>query len=401
MTTGVKELAENGRCRACQGETRTFLDLGFSPIANRLLTNPGDSAQTHPLGLSRCGLCGLVQNSTILSADELFGPEYPYLSSVSAAVVQNARDLARKVSCRLGDGDCILDVGSNDGTLQRAFRDIGLECLGVDPSAIPVGRARESGLTAYCRPFNAQTAEWLLKHHGRFSAVTMSNVLAHVCDPLAMLKAARSILTPATGLLVLEVQSWRRLVDLGAFDMVYHEHHSHFSLGSLVPLLARAGFSVVEVEETDMQGGSLRVWCRSEYGNSPMAAAMVELETSALVDDERRLLAALDRCRRSRSALIEASTGRNLAGYGAAAKTVTLLAAIGSDIGIRCIADRSPEKIGKFLPIAGIPIVSPGSLPDHEIEIVLIFAWNLVEEILPQLHGLEVWVPFPEFRRVQ
>ena len=128
---------------------------------------------------------------------------------------------------------------------------------------------------------------------------------------------------------------------------------------------------------------------------------MIDDEAVALVSDESEMNAALLSCRDSVTNLLHAAEGRHIAGYGAAAKTVTLLAALGSDLGIQRIADNAPTKVGKYLPCHAIPIVPPRRLLDTDADIVLVFAWNLLDEILPELEGREVWIPFPEFRRVQ
>lgn len=388
-------------CRSCGGVPRPFLDLGKSPVANRLIVKPDDVVREYALGLARCPDCDLVQNMTCLPSEKLFDQGYAYLSSVSAAVRNNADDLAGRVSKHLAPNSLVLDVGSNDGTLQRSFRNLGVTCLGVDPSVLPVRHARADGLTSYCRTFDAATSDWLLAKHDRFSAITMSNVLAHVANPLAMIKAAHSLLIETQGILVIEVQSWRKLVTLGAFDMVYHEHHSHFSLGSLCRLLKLGSFSVVNVEETDAQGGSLRLWCRPGIGTTSAVNAMIEREAKALGNDEAMLNAAIDRCRNSAQGFLAQTQNRTVGGYGAAAKTVTLLSALGSDLGIWCVADNALTKIGKYLPSHAIPIVRPSEMLAVDTQVIVLFAWNLVEEILPQLPGKEVWVPFPEFRRVQ
>lgn len=388
-------------CRACKGAVRPFLDLGESPVANQLLTHPLDTAVRYPLGLSRCDTCTLVQNATSLPADLLFGPEYAYMSSVSVAVRDTAADLAKKVCGHVEHGALILDVGSNDGTLQRAFRDQGAVCIGIDPSEIPVKHARDTGLTAYCSAFDRTSAQTLTQTHGRFAAVTMSNVLAHVAAPYDMLLAARHALDPEHGLLVIEVQSWARLVALGAFDMVYHEHHAHFSLGSAAAVLTAAGFAIFDVEETSAQGGSLRLWCRQSGDHSDSVKALILQEKVQLKADEAQINDALRQCRNSAAQFLEQMKGRQIAGYGAAAKTVTLMAALKCDLAIHAIADKAPPKTGKFLPYGAIPILTPEQMMATRPQVVLIFAWNLTAEILPELEGCEAWVPFPDFHRVQ
>ncbi|MCZ4350913.1 class I SAM-dependent methyltransferase [Roseovarius aestuarii] len=389
------------RCRACKGPLVSFLDLGESPIANQLLKTPHEHAASYPLGLSRCSQCTLVQNTTSLPKELLFGADYAYMSSVSSAVRTNAQDLARMVSRRIKSNATVLDVGSNDGTLQRAFRDEGVPCIGVDPSDIPVNHARETGVTSYCCSFDKSVAETLTQEYGQFAAVTMSNVLAHVAEPLHMLQAARRSLDPEAGVLVIEVQAWNDLVQLGAFDMVYHEHHSHFSLGSVAQLLKAAEFSIFDVQTTQAQGGSLRLWCRPSGEHAVVVKAMIEQEEEQLLGDEAVLNLALQKCRESASEFTKTMGGRNVAGYGAAAKTVTLLAALQSDLGIKLVADKAQTKVGKFLPVSAIPIVTPKQMLESGADVILVFAWNLATEILPEMEGRETWVPFPEFRRLQ
>jgi SAM-dependent methyltransferase len=401
MSTPNREKYALKACRACNGPLRKFLDLGDSPVANRLLSDPLETVETYPLGLSRCMSCTLVQNATSLPGDLLFGADYAYMSSVSSAVKTNARALAQRVAHRLDHNAMVLDVGSNDGTLQRAFSEQGLTCIGVDPSQIPVDYARATGMTSYCAPFDKNAAQDLTQKHGRFDAITMSNVLAHVAAPQEMLEAARQLLDPENGLLVIEFQSWEQLVKLGAFDMVYHEHHSHFSLGSAATLLGANGFSIFDVQNTNAQGGSLQLWCRPSGDHASPVNALITVEAATLHTDESDLNLALETCRKSALRFLQMMQTRKVVGYGAAAKTVTLLAALKSGLGIRCVGDKAETKITKFLPYGAIPILSPSQMLETNPDAILIFAWNLAEEILPELQGREAWVPFPEFKRVQ
>jgi len=93
-------------------------------------------------------------------------------------------------------------------------------------------------------------------------------------------------------------------------------------------------------------------------------------------------------------------SGRIVAGFGAAAKTVTLLATCESDLDIICVADNATSKIGRYLPIFSVPIVSPEVMMAHDPDAIVLFAWNLAEEIVPTLPGREIWAPFPRFRRL-
>lgn len=387
-------------CRSCGAATRDILDLGQSPAANRLARSSDDHIPLYPLGLVECGDCTLVQNSANIDTADLFDADYPYLSSVSLAVKANSRDLARSIANHLGTAITALDLGSNDGTTQLAFGDEGIACFGVDPASSAVAIAHSAGCDVHCAPFDDAAADIVLSRFGRVDVVTMSNVLAHVPDPGAMLDAAARTVSK-NGLLVVEVQNWLDLVRIGGFDMVYHEHHSHFSLTSLLDLLGRHGFGAWRVQTTPAQGGSLRVWCTLGTPHAPDVLTQAADEAPLLRAAPETLNQHLETCRASIPAFVTATQNRRVAGYGAAAKTVTFLAACGSSLGVERIADNAPTKIGQFLPLHAIPIVSPADMLASDPDVVVVFAWNLIDEILPQLSGRDVWVPLPTLRRVQ
>jgi ABC-type Fe3+-hydroxamate transport system substrate-binding protein len=81
--------------------------------------------------------------------------------------------------------------------------------------------------------------------------------------------------------------------------------------------------------------------------------------------------------------------GKVVVGYGAAAKGNTLLnfAGVKNDL-IRYVVDRSPHKQHKFMPGSRIPIVSEERLSVDKPDFVVIFPWNLSDEIADQLRYL-------------
>ncbi len=398
MKRGTIPAPVHAACRACGTATRVILDLGQSPIANALLIDPAMQPATHRLGLSQCDTCGLVQNLVQLATETLFGGDYPYYSGVSQMVRQHFNDLAGEIAKRSPPGAIALEIGSNDGTMQLALARHGIRCIGIDPAAGPVSLATKAGCKAYCGILDNQMAVRLTQEIGLFDIVTLSNVLAHVSEPVALLKHIRDVLQ-TDGLLVIEVQSWLALVGSGSFDMVYHEHHSHFSLSSLAWALGQAGFGIQMVRNTATQGGSLRVFCRMDASHSPAVQDRIEAERDDISTAPARLHAHFEAFKVSVRAFGKAMRGKSVAGYGAAAKTVTLLASSMGDVTLTCVADRAPSKIGRYLPINGIPIVSPDAMLATRPDAIILFAWNLRDEILPTLRGHDVWVPLPQFAR--
>ena len=78
--------------------------------------------------------------------------------------------------------------------------------------------------------------------------------------------------------------------------------------------------------------------------------------------------------------------GLKVAGYGAAAKASTLLNYTGITTSlIPFIADKSPSKVGKYIPGCRIPIVDVAELIKFEPDYIIIFPWNIKNEVISEL----------------
>jgi hypothetical protein len=90
-------------CRSCgSSEIEMVLDLGSSPLADRLLTanDLGAREPQYPLQSVLCHECSLSLFDYTVQPVELFGNDYPYFSSVSDALqahtVANVREIIEK-----------------------------------------------------------------------------------------------------------------------------------------------------------------------------------------------------------------------------------------------------------------------------------------------------------------
>jgi hypothetical protein len=78
--------------------------------------------------------------------------------------------------------------------------------------------------------------------------------------------------------------------------------------------------------------------------------------------------------------------GKNVVGYGAAAKGVTLVnyCGIRQDL-VEYVADLSEHKQGLYMPGSRIPVYSPERIAETAPDYLLILAWNLKDEIMAQM----------------
>ena len=150
-------------CRFCRAPlTRSFLDLGYQPLANSYLTPEqlalGDEP-TFPLHTRVCDVCLLVQVDHEVPAEAIFDDAYAYFSSYSPGWVAHARRYAEAMIARLGLGPdaLVVEIASNDGYLLQHFLARGVGVLGVEPAANTAEVARAKGIRTDVAFFNAET----------------------------------------------------------------------------------------------------------------------------------------------------------------------------------------------------------------------------------------------------
>jgi C-methyltransferase C-terminal domain/Putative zinc binding domain/Methyltransferase domain len=390
-------------CRLCGAElTRTFVDLGMSPLCESYVpAEQLDEAEAfYPLHVRVCGSCLLVQLPAYVSGEHIFS-DYAYFSSYSDSWVAHAKRYADAMTGRLGltQDSLVTEVASNDGYLLQHFAAQGIPVLGVEPAANVAEAARARGIPTEVRFLGPETGQEIAQRHGRADVVAGNNVFAHVPDIRGFAAGLRALVKD-DGLVTLEFPHLLRLIERRQYDTIYHEHFQYLSLLTSSRALAAAGLRVVDVDELDTHGGSLRVYAQPEdNAGEPTARvkAVLDEEESAGLHTVAGHEGFAREVLRIKSELLEfllmaASDGRSVAGYGAPGKGNTLLnhCGIRSDL-LQYTVDRSPVKQGKFLPGTHIPIYAPERLAETRPDYILVLPWNLRDEISQQLDYVKSW----------
>jgi SAM-dependent methyltransferase len=405
------------QCRLCGARlTRTFVDLGMSPLCESYVPEERleSSELFYPLHVRLCEACLLVQLPAYVPGEDIFS-DYAYFSSYSDSWVAHARRYAQMMIGRLGltRDSLVTEVASNDGYLLQHFQAEGIGVLGVEPAANVAEAARAKGIRTEVEFLGADTGRRIARRYGRADLVAGNNVFAHVPDIKGFAAGLRALVKDE-GVVTLEFPHLLRLIERRQYDTIYHEHFSYLSLLTSSRALETAGLRVVDVDELGTHGGSLRVYARpEEAGGEPteQVKAVLAAEEAAGLHTVTGHEGFAGAVLKIKSDLLEfllaaARQGKTVAGYGAPGKGNTLLnhCGIRSDL-LSYTVDRSPAKIGKFLPGTHIPIHAPDRLAQTRPDYILVLPWNLREEISRQLSYAASWgaklvFPIPELEVV-
>lgn len=364
----------------------------------------------HPLHVQVCPECRLVQLEHLESPQTLF-EEYAYVSSYSRSWLRHCQQYAERMATQLqlDNASQVVEIGSNDGCLLSCFQKQGIAVHGVDPAANVAKVAVAAGIPTDATFFGKPYAEHLSARGLNADLLIANNVLAHVPDINDFVAGLKLLLKP-DGLITVEFPHLLRLIESIQFDTIYHEHVSYLSLAVVQGIFAAHNLTVTDVEQLPTHGGSLRVFARHAEANPEIATAVEELIEIERGRGLERLDTYRDFNRQLRVAklsllqfLLDAKLkGARVAGYGAPAKATTLLNYCGVDVEfIDFTVDRNPRKQQHFIPGTQIPILHPDAINMHRPDYVVIFPWNLRDEITQQLAEIRRWggqfvVPIPE-----
>ena len=116
-------------CRICGNQKLDLiLELGHMALTG-IFPKTKEDVPGGPLTLVKCressndDFCGLVQLRETYNPDIMYGQNYGYRSGLNKSMVDHLHDKVKRILSHttINDGDIVLDIGSNDGTLLRAY----------------------------------------------------------------------------------------------------------------------------------------------------------------------------------------------------------------------------------------------------------------------------------------
>ena len=248
-------------CRLCN---KTNLKLAFSleptPPANAFVDKQKTSINQdcYPLDVFFCEDCNHVQLLDVVDSNTLF-EDYVYVSGTSPIFVKHFEEYANFLinNYLQNKKSLVIDIGSNDGTFLRFFKEKGSKILGIDPAKEISSKANSDSIETLNDFFSFKLSKFIRKKYGTAEIITANNVFAHVNDMKDLINGIKNLLSP-NGIFVFEVSYLVDVIQKNLFDTIYHEHLSYHSVIPLIKFFNDNGMELIEVVRVDSHGGSLR-----------------------------------------------------------------------------------------------------------------------------------------------
>lgn len=392
-------------CRLCKNtDLEDVFSLGEQFINDFVEKENIGKGLKAPLEIVHCSYCDLAQLRHTAPQELLYSRQYWYRSGITDTMKRELNDIVSDVTSRvmLEEGDIVLDIGANDGTMLE-FYDKSLITIGCEPANNLVKElstrcdkvihdfwSEESYLNA--------TKEYKNKKAKIISAIGMFYDLD---DPLTFVADIERVLAD-DGIFVAQLMTSAPMIEKNDLGNICHEHIEYYSYKSLVYMYEKCGLEIIDVSENSVNGGSYRIYAKKFQKGS--INYKEKASKKDLIDFRDRIDAIKNDC--VNFIKKEKLSGKTIHAYGASTKGNVILQYFGLDTSLIDFAsERSPEKFGRYTVGSWIPIISENESREINPDYYLVLPWAFFDEMYLREaewreKGGRFIVPFPDFRIV-
>ncbi|MDC3286814.1 class I SAM-dependent methyltransferase [Alphaproteobacteria bacterium] len=386
-------IAEIKACRICSSpKLEVVIDLKEQALSGFFPDKNTTEVEVFPLTLVKCASCGLVQLQHSVAQEILYHENYGYRSGINATMTNHLASIVKSIESKvlLHDGDVVVDIASNDGTLLNAYRNKHLKRIGVDPASKQFGDYYEPDILKVPKFFSREAIEPFLEAK-KAKVVTSIAVFYDLESPSEFVNSVKDILD-SDGCWVLEQSDLGSMIKSNSFDTICHEHLEYYSVSVLKKLLEHHDLRIFDAELNASNGGSHRLYVCHQNStfqtNHNSINDILQNENKIGLLDNQTYLEFMSRCKIEMKKLFgfvqdKIKSGKKFHIYGASTKGNVLLQFC--SLGVKQIeiaAERNPRKWGCYTPGTKIPIQSETASRDLCPDYYIVLPWHFRDEFI-------------------
>src|SRR5512143_5097 len=217
-------------CRVCDGSLEPVLDLGEHYVSDFI--SPGDPDGTKaPLELVICRRCRLLQLKHTVPGETMYR-NYWYRSGTNQTMRNALADIANMAETliHLREGDSVVDIGCNDGTLLASYKTGGIRKIGFDPAenlAVFSRKIADKLLVGYFEADAFRSDADLRRCRPKI--VTSIAMFYDLENPNKFVSDIKSVMDPE-GLWIVQMSYLPLMLKTNEFGNICHEHLEYYSL---------------------------------------------------------------------------------------------------------------------------------------------------------------------------
>ena len=392
------------KCRLCSNKKFIRIhDFGNHYVSNFVSKNNINKGIRAPLNLIYCNNCKLLQLEHSAPQEIMYKKFYWYRSGVTNTMKVALKDIFLKIKkmSLLEKGDTILDIGANDGTLLKYFKNSGFTTIGCEPAKNLTKELKINSNYIINDFWKFKYLKGILDKYRlkKPKVITAIGMFYDLENPSKFISDAAKSLDD-NGIFVAQLMCLNSMIKQNDLGNVCHEHLEFYSYRTLKFLFENNGFKIMKIEENEINGGSYRIFCKKNIKKSIVYKEKTSLSdikkfVKRVKENKKKCLNFLEKCQ---------IKGENVFIYGASTKGNTLLQYYGINSKmISYAAERSPEKWGKFTIGTGIKIISEKKARNLNPNYFFVMPYGFIKEFIDRekkwlRNGGKFILPYPNFK---
>ena len=377
-------------CKITQKKIKPFMSFGKMPIANGFIKKKNFKKEYFfkmEVGFSKD--ISLFQINEHPKPSQMFNKSYPFFTGSSKFMELHFKNYANWLLKNYGKNiRNLLEIGSNDGTLLKNFKNKKINIVGYEPSKNVAKISRIRGIKTINKFFNYNNVRKNKSLIKKTDVICAANAICHVPNLKDLIKSV-DLLLSEKGIFVFEEPYLGSMYKKKSYDQIYDEHIFIFSVSSIKKIFNLFNFELINAIPQKTHGGSMRyvIARKGYYKINNKVDRILSKEKKSNISNFKGCIKFKKDCEKSKKDLISSlkilkKKGKKIAGYAATSKSTTVLnyCKIGPNI-IDFICDTTKEKIGKYSPGMHIPIVSMQYFYKNLPDTAILLAWNHKKEI--------------------
>ena len=399
-----KKIKKVKRCLLCKSSKLISLfDVGNLFVSNFVMKKDIKKGIRSPLNLLYCNNCTLIQLSHIAPQELMYRRFYWYKSGVTKIMKDALKNIYNESlkHIKMRKNDVVLDIGANDGTLLKYFKQGGYKTIGCEP-ANNLKKELSKNCDSIINNFWSYKELTKILNKKKISKpkiITAIGMFYDLEDPNKFISDSAKSLAD-DGIFIAQLMCLKSMIKQNDLGNICHEHIEFYSLKSLKYLFENNGMEIFKIEENDINGGSYRIYCRKFKKGS------IRLQNENVLKLMRDFVYRVKQNKKQMLNFINKKIKKNkkIFLYGASTKGNTLLQYYNlNNKKIPFAAERTPSKWGRYTVGTGIKIISEQEARKLNPDYFLVTPWAFIKEFVRReknwlKNGGKFIVPFPKLK---
>ena len=281
-------------CRICGNKNLvSILNLGDQALTG-IFPKINETVESGPLEMVKCfsknsenpdEACGLVQLRHNYEMEKLYGDNYGYRSGLNQSMINHLGEVVKKIENRIDlvNGDLVIDIASNDGTLLSSYKNHELDLLGIDPTSKKFNKYYPAYIESAPNFFSKNIVKEI-RGDKKAKVITSIAMFYDLPHPLFIMQEIESVMDNE-GIWITEQSYMPDMISNTSYDTICHEHSEFYALKQFKWMADRANLKIIDIELNKTNGASLALTFAKKNSHFEEATEKIESILKSERDD--------------------------------------------------------------------------------------------------------------------